>query len=1350
MDDKAKLINEVYNQFQISSNQYFVALQKIYNMIAKFYWGDAIQQFEDDWGHIKEYSALNELFDSVQLSNMNWRAFRGLWKHANKIKHSNEVLEFSPDYARLCAETYNSIVDEVLPDEAMTFKLEIANFISKEDTNDYSETVADAFKHALKRAEEHSMQQVIVLREEERRRKKLKLCPECNAPLELRTRRVDGAKFWGCSNWKPDRTGCNFTMNYIPEKEPDNNLTKNDEVSDSINAELKVNFKFENIPVKYKNETHWFIARERKKGCKVQFIQSLGITAPALKEINGSEETKNNYKRCSHWRFDYDFATPRNISEELKLVSGLAYKLLTRGKLTLLSHKVEEYITSSFEMQLDMPDALLNYQTMHRKPNYYLDGNGTENYFYTDILPRILGRGFEHYVIPQVALASIVSTKEDIGQQRVDFAINDGRNKLVIELDDPAHIEHQSYDKVRDTLLNDSGYRVYRIPNSEVNPDSNHIKQLASEFVRVDVNSEQLYSMKGLISGKIIHQLETVVVFGLMHGIYDIDQSIAVDLDTDIFSAAEAESILAIASADLNELLSRIAKLYSIELIFNLRFSQKSITTEIQKEITYNTDNSASENRTVITDFAYASDFMNNMPIYGNIGQYSGDEETVLYFLNYLFRKDNFREGQFEAISNTLKKRDSVVLLPTGHGKSIAFQLASMLTNGSTFVVSPLVALMLDQVDNLNQYGIDRAKALTGGLSNEEKEEMSELIISGDSIITYISPERLQIEDFRKTLEDTLREIPIPLFVIDEAHCLSEWGHDFRTSYLNLGRIIRTHCKYNGLPPTIIALTGTASDNVLTDIRNQLGIWDDGSLITPNKFDRKELHYRVLTCKSSEKQQKLLEVLDYIPSYFGLEKGEFFELNDDNTYCGLVFCPWINGDFGIYEISKLLANNGHSCEMYGGKMPKNWSGNLSWEQQKSKATQDFKNNKCNLLVATKAYGMGIDKSNIRYIIHYNIAQSIESYYQETGRAGRDHQDAVCILLASLDNNNDDYKRIVYFHNRAYRGQSVELDHISEIVDFIFSEPKDRNFSTAGKSEENQISYEKAIYRLLLIGVIDDYTKIRRDEYSLTINDISRQKIRASYLKCISKYHEGRVNSEAEKIDALHTDNIKDFVKAVSSLLIDFLYDNIVASRQAAMDSMRDLAQAAANADDQDQFIHTEIENYLSNGNQDAIGIITKGDRAGLKESADFYINGDYQSLNAIRGQITRQIESHPDHPGLLLARAYIDSIHEDYSNEKDILNDIGKSIHFAQTRYSATKEDLKTYFGWMVTEIAKSNETFALKICAHLRDVYSSTELFEIVEKIADKESELVPFAYSYFADMSSNVLEIIGGRKDE
>jgi ATP-dependent DNA helicase RecQ len=222
-------------------------------------------------------------------------------------------------------------------------------------------------------------------------------------------------------------------------------------------------------------------------------------------------------------------------------------------------------------------------------------------------------------------------------------------------------------------------------------------------------------------------------------------------------------------------------------------------------------------------------------------------KDDVRWFLKYVFRKDDFWEGQWETIKRTLQGKDSVVLLPTGSGKSIAFQLAALILPGPCIAVDPIIALIDDQIDNLRSVGIDRSIGITSQMrSSKEREQVLDAFASGNYLFCYVAPERFQSKPFRERLRALTVMSPVSLIAVDEAHCVSVWGHDFRTSYLNLGRVSREYCSFGGTAPPLVALTGTASKIVLKDVQRDLGITDIDAVITPRSFDRPELRFSIL------------------------------------------------------------------------------------------------------------------------------------------------------------------------------------------------------------------------------------------------------------------------------------------------------------------------------------------------------------------------------------------------------------------------------------------------------------------------------------------------------------------------
>jgi len=326
--------------------------------------------------------------------------------------------------------------------------------------------------------------------------------------------------------------------------------------------------------------------------------------------------------------------------------------------------------------------------------------------------------------------------------------------------------------------------------------------------------------------------------------------------------------------------------------------------------------------------------------------------------LKHYFGHEAFRDGQEPLIDALLAGRDAQGVMPTGAGKSVCYQLPAMMLPGTTLVVSPLISLMKDQVAALTAMGIPAA-CINSMLAPGEYAEVLQQAGQGAYKVLYIAPERLLTADFQRLC----RTLHIPLVAVDEAHCVSQWGQDFRPSYLDIAEFIE------GLPqrPVVGAFTATATDAVKADIVKLLGLNDPLCITTG--FDRPNLYFDV-----KMPRDKFTWVLDYIRRHDG--------------QAGIVYCATRKA---VDQTCQKLAQRGISVTRYHAGLP---------DDERRRNQEDFVYDRRRVMVATNAFGMGIDKSNISFVLHYNMPKNVESYYQEAGRAGRDGTAAQCVLLFS--------------------------------------------------------------------------------------------------------------------------------------------------------------------------------------------------------------------------------------------------------------------------------------------------------------------------------------------------------------
>ncbi|WP_432352146.1 DNA helicase RecQ [Sporosarcina sp. A2] len=369
--------------------------------------------------------------------------------------------------------------------------------------------------------------------------------------------------------------------------------------------------------------------------------------------------------------------------------------------------------------------------------------------------------------------------------------------------------------------------------------------------------------------------------------------------------------------------------------------------------------------------------------------------QQALDVLAEKFGYTSFRTGQEQVIQHVMDGQDALCVMPTGGGKSLCYQVPAMLLDGTVLVISPLISLMKDQVDSLWQLGIPAAY-INSTLSSEEYFGILENAIAGHYRLLYIAPERLESESFLRELS----RMRVPMIAIDEAHCISQWGHDFRPSYRNISRVLNCFDE----KPVLLALTATATPNVREDIRMQLGIPQEQTVMTG--FERSNLVFTVV--KGQNREQFIKEVASK-------NKGE----------AGIVYAATRKAVESIYD---LLSRAGFEVSKYHGGMS---------DTERHLEQERFLNDETTVMVATNAFGMGIDKSNIRYVIHYQMPKNMESYYQEAGRAGRDGLDSECILLfASQDIQT---QRFLIDQSPDPSRTPAELEKLQGMIDYCHTE-----------------------------------------------------------------------------------------------------------------------------------------------------------------------------------------------------------------------------------------------------------------------------------------------------------------------
>ena len=880
---------------------------------------------------------------------------------------------------------------------------------------------------------------------------------------------------------------------------------------------------------------------------------------------------------------------------------------------------------------------------------------------------RELGSRFSAKLHRQILIRDLVDgNAAELEQSRVDFVFQVGDIKWVIEIDGVQHHEpgQRQQDERRDKLLRDDGWEIHRIPATEVRNGLDDrferwkttLPSAKYESVQEAIKKSETHAaaLNSLLIPHAVQRCLRGLLLLYSHEILNpaCKQRILI-IEEDLPVAAEAFRILRTIWMKIHVLAPDVPpapeldldviggdpelysgktgavryvdapdgdydKILSHSFLLDAGFSGDKERAHFQRvfpnlirlrhAVGFRTERSLQWCERVRYDLADVERAVMGQNDDKSQPIPQEKHEALLFFLRHIFRKRDFRDGQLRVIARLLQGKASIVLLPTGGGKSLTYQFSGLLLPGMTVIIDPLVALMNDQVDNLKAAGIDLVDSVSSQYDPGTKEQILTKIESGRVAFAFITPERLQSQAFRDRLQTVVAKFPVSLAVIDEAHCVSEWGHDFRPSYLQMPRNLQRYCSdADGRKPTLVGLTGTASFAVLTDIQLEMQVQDEDAIILPRSFDRNELRFEVRKIPRLQKETHLKILKEQLPRLLRANPQNFYNLNGERTNSGIVFCPHVNGPLGVVDVASRL---GHR-KFFSGEKPKNFDGDeKKWNLEKKEVQRDFKRNGVQELVATKSFGMGIDKPNIRYTIHYVVPQSVEEFYQEAGRAGRNGKEgyALCFILYSDDNWNDALK-ILYerdYQKACNKLESIGRDDHGDLLVrlwLMFNSYKGRDQekelaldfwngklapSIAGMSDgatkTKELSFrgnnhreteERTIFRLMLLGVVEDYTiDYRVRKFSIRVKNITPDDVKQHLHNYLRQYK--FKDFVDKKVAAVRQDTVEHALEDGIDVLIDFIYDEIVAKRKQALRTMCELC----NNFKEDKDFREAILNYL--------------------------------------------------------------------------------------------------------------------------------------------------------------------------
>jgi len=871
--------------------------------------------------------------------------------------------------------------------------------------------------------------------------------------------------------------------------------------------------------------------------------------------------------------------------------------------------------------------------------------------FFNELIDRHIPKYsfIKNLIVPECKFGNIVSsTPQDFNfseDWEADFFLSAAN--LVIEIDGPQHNTQtqKAIDGKRTNVLKKHSIRTHRIETWRINENSDSIKNYFKSLEAILKASNEIQTIRSSVGIKTFEQKnvcwDLIAIARLQRVLPEIlsnppekkDQIVSIEIRQDFHSTLDWVSLAIKDFLRTFELLSfhkaQRVKMPKLKVTCVSEFSNSPNSlkldisifshfddTELNPNITYVKNSllndifiessKQSEKRPKINKFKNTNNF--------KINTSRKSLKQNLRALNYTtFGIPDFRPGQFEIITASLTNEATLGLMPTGGGKSLCFQSIGAFESGCCVVVCPITALVRDHVAELNKFGFqETAEFISSELQGSARTFVQKKFDAGKLKFLFVSPEKFQQVEFRQSFKSNFENGLINRVVIDEVHCISEWGHEFRTSYLTLAQTIRS------LAPTlpIMCLTATAAVKVIEDIKIEFNIPDECILYFMDR-SRKELSFEVVATQN--KANKLKEIIEN--SY---KSGKVDELGAFVVFGQTVDTnPFSRGIDDIYsDLKNTFKKQTIAC--FSGKQPKNWKDNYpsffsnincdyknnnTFDRYKQEVQKLFKKNQIDGIVATKAFGMGVNKPNIRLAVHYGMPASMEALYQEAGRAGRDQLPAYCVTLFAKERNlksyvhdrkisleqlrkigdeikNDkgDFSQHLYFLTSSNKTIAAELEEcISELNKWREQSKSDAVIVNEPKAKDGKKTKrvkEKIIFRLKQLGFVKDWTveNFVAGIYRVLWKDQEIDQLSESIFKTISKYsgEQAELKEYTEKLANARSLSTEDCERELIRVLLEWNYNHFVYQRRQ---SLKNLYEACENFENNEIF-KDKLENYF--------------------------------------------------------------------------------------------------------------------------------------------------------------------------